>query len=357
MKKKLTNILKVIFLIIIAVILLFFLIRSIISHNTLKNSTSKNKVSELQQIKLQNKMQTVLLEEKSKDLPILITVHGGPGTPIPFSIGARNAFPELTDKYIMVYWDQYGCGKNYSPLNNEITIENYVNMLADLVMEIRKQYPDNKIYLLGMSWGSILTCKVSNRLPDIISGVIVYGQIVNNLGKNEDAYNQLIRCNLKKEERQVLDQVMKSDNCDFESRLEVYSLIGKYTNGYFYKDKGESNSKIYKLILGMFFSPDYTLTDAYNSLIGGNKNVQMNSNLLKEMFNTDLSKELSNVKIPYLILQGKEDTIASTSTVETLASHSNNPNLKVKVLEKSGHIPTNNCFKKIIDTVINYQTK
>lgn len=357
MKKKLMNILKVTFLIIISIVILFFLIRSVISHNTLKNSTNRNKVSELQQIKLQNKKQTVLLEGKSKDLPILITVHGGPGTPIPFSIGARNAFPELTDKYIMVYWDQYGSGKNYSPLNNEITIENYVNMLADLVTEIRKQYPDNKIYLFGMSWGSILTCKVSNRLPNEISGVIAYGQIINNLGKNEDAYNQLTRSNLKKEERQVLDQVMKSDNCDLESRMKVYSLIGKYTNGYFYKDKSESSSKMYKLTLEMFFSPDYTLTDAYNALIGGNKNIQMNSTIFNEMFNTDLSKELSELKVPYLILQGKDDTIASTSTVQALASHSNNPNLKVKVFDKSGHIPTNNCFKKVIDEVINFQSK
>lgn len=167
----------------------------------------------------------------------------------------------------------------------------------------------------------------------------------------------MTRCNLKKEERQVLEQVMKSDNCDLESRMKVYSLIGKYTNGYFYKDKSESSSKMYKLTLEMFFSPDYTLTDAYNALIGGNKNVQMNSTIFNEMFNTDLSKEFSELKVPYLILQGKDDTIASTSTVQALASHSNNPNLKVKVFDKSGHIPTNNCFKKVIDEVINFQSK
>lgn len=31
----------------------------------------------------------MLIEGKNKDLPVVITLHGGPGTPIPFSVGCR----------------------------------------------------------------------------------------------------------------------------------------------------------------------------------------------------------------------------------------------------------------------------
>lgn len=351
-KRKLKKVLIVIIISILVLNIVFFFFRFIICQSTLKSSMNRNEVSELQQLKLDNKMQTVLLEGKSKDLPILITVHGGPGTPIPFSVGGRGAFPELTDKYIMVYWDQYGCGKNYSVLNYDVTINSYVNMLSDLVVEIRKQFPGNNIYLFGMSWGTILTCKAANRLPNEISGIIAYGQIVRDLGKNKDSYNQLTQCDLKEEERQVLEHVMKSDNCDIDSRLEVYTLIGKYTNGYFYKDKDESNSSFYKIILKTFFSPDYTIRNAYEALIGGNKNTQTNSNLLNEMFNINLTKELLQLKVPYLIIQGEDDIVASTSIANDLVEHSLNPNLEIKVFEKSGHIPTNNCFKKVIDAII-----
>ena len=37
----------------------------------------------------------MLIEGKSKDNPIVITLHGGPGTPIPFSVGCRGLYGGL----------------------------------------------------------------------------------------------------------------------------------------------------------------------------------------------------------------------------------------------------------------------
>lgn len=47
----------------------------------------------------------MLVDGRMENLPIVITLHGGPGTPIPFSVGCRGLFPEFTDRFIMVYWD------------------------------------------------------------------------------------------------------------------------------------------------------------------------------------------------------------------------------------------------------------
>ncbi|MBU3113200.1 alpha/beta fold hydrolase [Clostridium lacusfryxellense] len=352
-KKKLTKVL----IIIISIFVIFFLVRFIICQVTLRNSTNRNEISELQQVKLDNKMQTVLLEGETKNLPIMITVHGGPGSPIPFNVGCRGIFPELTNKYIMVYWDQYGCAKNYEKLNHDVTIDSYANMLSDLVLEMKKQFPNKKIYLFGMSWGTVLTCKVANRLPNDINGVVAYGQIIRDVAKDKDTYNQLVQCDLTVDERKVLKHVMESDNCDMKSRLEVYALISKYTNGFFYKDKDESNSRFYKIILKTFFSPDYSLKNAYGTIVDGNQNVQTNSNVLEEMFNINLTKELLQLKVPYLILQGKDDIVASTSIAKQVVENSNNPNLKIKVFENSGHIPTNNCFEKVISSIIDFKSK
>jgi len=257
----------------------------------------------------------------------------------------------------MVYWDQYGCAKNYEKLNHDVTIDSYVNMLSDLVLEMKKQFPNKKIYLFGMSWGTVLTCKVANRLPNDINGVIAYGQIIRDVAKDKDTYNQLVQCNLTVDERKVLKHVMESDNCDMKSRLEVYALISKYTNGFFYKDKDESNSRFYKIILKTFFSPDYSLKNAYGTIVDGNQNVQTNSNVLEEMFNINLTKELLQLKVPYLILQGNDDIVASTSIAKQVVENSNNPNLKINIFEKSGHIPTNNCFEKVISSIIDFKSK
>lgn len=54
-----------------------------------KKIKSDNEISELCSFSLGGYQQKVLIEGKSKDNPIVITLHGGQGTPIPFSVGCR----------------------------------------------------------------------------------------------------------------------------------------------------------------------------------------------------------------------------------------------------------------------------
>ena len=67
-------------------------------------------VSEIAEVSLGGRVQKIAIEGKSKNLPVVIALHGGPGSPVPFSVGCRGLFPEWTDKAVMVFWDQLGCG-------------------------------------------------------------------------------------------------------------------------------------------------------------------------------------------------------------------------------------------------------
>ena len=73
-------------------------------------------------------------------MPVVISLHGGPGTPIPLSVGCRGLFPEFTDRMIMVYWDQLGCGINDCKIGDKYDISSYVKMTIDLVKEVKKLY-------------------------------------------------------------------------------------------------------------------------------------------------------------------------------------------------------------------------
>ena len=122
-----------------------------------------NEVSYVKTYKLGGFDQKVLIEGKRKDLPIVITLHGGPGTPIPFCVGGRGLFPELTDQCILVSWDQYGCGINNAVLEESISISDFVQMTKDLIHFMKKDFEGNKIFLFGMSWGSVLAAKTAVR--------------------------------------------------------------------------------------------------------------------------------------------------------------------------------------------------
>lgn len=72
-----------------------------------------------------------MIEGKSDDFPVVIMLHGGQGTPIPYCVGSRGLFPDLTNKCIMVFWDQYGCGINRADLPHNICINEFVQMTND----------------------------------------------------------------------------------------------------------------------------------------------------------------------------------------------------------------------------------
>ncbi len=120
-----------------------------------KDIIKENQISEIYKFDLGGYEQKVLIEGKEKDLPVLITLHGGPGTPIPFSVGSRGLFPKFTDKFVMVYWDQLGCGINNREVDDSFSIDSFVKMTIDLIHKIAELFPNNKRYIFATSWGSI----------------------------------------------------------------------------------------------------------------------------------------------------------------------------------------------------------
>ena len=158
-----------------------------------KEIIQQNEISELYTFQLGAYKQKVLIEGKKTDLPVVISLHGGPGMPIPFSVRCRGLFPEFTDKFIMVYWDQYGCGINNAQIDDSFSIDMFVGMTADLVKEVKQLFPDNKLYIFSTSWGSILSAKLLNKSDHFVDRVIAWGQIIKNLFYNQEVYDELTK--------------------------------------------------------------------------------------------------------------------------------------------------------------------
>lgn len=68
-----------------------------------KDIIAGNEISQMYTFTLGDYPQKVLIEGKRKTLPVVLPLHSGPGTPIPFNAGCRGLFPEFTDRFIMVY--------------------------------------------------------------------------------------------------------------------------------------------------------------------------------------------------------------------------------------------------------------
>lgn len=304
-----------------------------------------NEISELYTFRLGGYEQKVLIEGKSKDLPVVVTLHGGPGTPIPFSAGCRGLFPEFTDRFIMVYWDQLGCGINNHKIDETFTIDSFVDMTADLLKEIRQLFPNNKLLLFATSWGSVLSIKVLERHDSRIDGVVTCGQIIKEVFFCEEVFEALRQSGCPQKKLEEIEKMSAESITPGEMQL-VSSSIRKYTAGYI--NKAGRQAPMGKMIMGLLSSPDYSLKDFFAVIINGYRN---NITLWKEILKLDLSENLKRVNIPYIMIQGDTDIVASTQTVKRVTESSGNPNLQYYVVKDSGHIPGADMMNKVFSTL------
>ena len=298
-----------------------------------KQIIAGNNVSKIYEWDLGGYSQKVLVEGKEENLPIVITLHGGPGTPIPFSVGCRGLFPEFTDQFIMVYWDQLGCGINNYEIDDSFTIDSFAEMAVDLIHKVKTLFPRNKVFIFSMSWGSILSAKILEKDCKIVDGVLVYGQIIKEVFFNEEVITALEKTRISKLKLEIIKGA-KGKNASPKELQLVFKSIQRYTESW--QNKKGTQAPIGPIIKGLLTSPDYCFKDFKAMMINGYRE---NRSLWNEILQIDLSDTLKNVQIPYVMLQGDTDIVASTSKIRALVENSSNSNLQCEIVENSGHMP------------------
>ncbi len=306
----------------------------------------ENEISEIVTFSLGKIPQKILIEGKSRDLPVVINLHGGPGSPIPFSVGCRGLFPMFTERFIMVYWDQLGCGINNYNLKDRFTVEAFVEMTTDLIAEIKTLFPANKIILFGMSWGSVLALKSVQKIGKEVDAVVVWGQVLRKLFLNDEVYEALEKAGFSERKMQRV-RAITTDHFSDKDMQFLSGSIRKYTDGYT-NQKG-TPAPVGSIIRGLLTSPDYKLKDFKAIMING---TSANTCLWSELLKLDLTEDLSNVNVPYYILQGDTDIVTSTSNILKVVESAGNSYLNCRVIENSGHMPGKEGMDAVFETLL-----
>lgn len=311
-----------------------------------KKIIAENTVSAIETFSLGGYEQKVLLEGKREDLPILLALHGGPGTPIPFCVGCRGLFPEITDKYILVCWDQYGCGINNAEIDDSFTIDHFVDMTVDLVRILKERFPENRLYLFAMSWGSLLSAKAAVRIPELINGVLVYGQILRAPMRTEETLQAILSSNAPEKVKQAAKAICAKKRLERDDCMKMSTYVRKYTEGY--TNKKEPKSPIGSMIKGIFTSPDYRFKD-FTAIV---KNGYMkNQSLMSALSEADLRYVLDKITVPYHVIQGDTDIVTSTSMIVAYIQSCGNPKLTCEVIKDAAHMPGMNGMNAIMDAL------
>jgi proline iminopeptidase len=121
--------------------------------------------------------QSVWLRGRSTANPLLVLLHGGPGASEAPLFRAYDA--ALEDDFLVVYWEQRGAGRSYRRdiPPESMTIDRFVVDLDELVELLRARFGQERVVLLGHSWGSALGILYAHAHPEKVAAYAGVGQV------------------------------------------------------------------------------------------------------------------------------------------------------------------------------------
>lgn len=137
-----------------------------------------NSIAVIERWRINGSVQSVLIRGADVSNPILVFVHGGPGSSVTPVMRRLNR--DLEQHFTVVYWDQRGAGQSYSLGDKppaDLSIATYVADLGEVVARVRARFGGRKALLVGHSWGTILTLAYARVHPEALSGLVNIGQV------------------------------------------------------------------------------------------------------------------------------------------------------------------------------------
>jgi pimeloyl-ACP methyl ester carboxylesterase len=109
--------------------------------------------------------------------PVMLFLHGGPGSQA--SLFAHAFQDGWDDLFTVVHWDQRGAGKTLTKNPDSYpTVDLLIQDMLEIIGYLKQRYQQNKIVLLGHSWGSVLGSLFIKRHPDAIAYYLGVGQVI-----------------------------------------------------------------------------------------------------------------------------------------------------------------------------------
>jgi pimeloyl-ACP methyl ester carboxylesterase len=137
---------------------------------------SSSSIDRLYDINLNGCQQKILVQSNNINNPILLYLHGGPGSSI--MLFSHSFSKRLKDHFIFVNWDQRGTALSYHEGmdTTKISEEQIREDALELIKYLLKTFNKKKIYLIGHSFGSVIGLQLVANNPEYFLAYIGVGQ-------------------------------------------------------------------------------------------------------------------------------------------------------------------------------------
>jgi proline iminopeptidase len=291
-------------------------------------------VADLARVDVNGHLLSMMVRGDRTSNPVLLFLAGGPGGS---ELGAmRHHLQALEHDFVVVTWDQRGTGRSYSGLEpiSTLTLDGAVSDAIAVTDHLRDRFGQDRIYLVGQSWGTILGVLAAQVRPDLYRAFIGTGQMVSPVETDRIIYRDTMAWARNTANTKVADTLTTigpppySSILDYEPALAHESQVYPYDHSANAEGRGQMGEGI--------FVEEYALIDQVHIFSGFLDTFPV---LYPQIQDVDFRRDVKRLEVPVYFVQGAHEAAGRAQPFAQWYDGLVAPTKHVEVLDTSGHRP------------------
>lgn len=320
------------------------------SPGTTPEIDGENAVSELKFIEIDGVQHNILIRGKDSRNPVLLWIHGGPGSP---ETGyARMYMDLLEERFTVAVYEQRGAGRSYnSSIDPEtMTTDQLVKDGVQVAKYLIGEFTKEKIYIIGHSWGGFLGAKIVQSDHSLFYSYISMDGAIDMERTEALSYQYVFDQASGEGNGQALEELDQIGTPPYQDSTEA--LVQRkwldYYHGAFH------DSDYYDAMIAFLMNAtEYNTCDLINISQGTGFSLE---HLWDTVMGIDLMSDPPRFEIPVHIFQGKYDQVIPEAVSREYYESITAPSKSYTIFENSGHSPNleeSEAFqKKVIEVFL-----
>lgn len=288
-------------------------------------------------VEINGTRQTIYLAGASRDNPVLLWLDGGPGGS---EVGwVRPYLGPLHEHFTIVCWDQRGTAASYRAGRDGLTVEQFTDDVIALSKLLAARFNQEKIFLVGHSWGSVIGLLAAHRQPQLFHAYIGAAQQVNAVENDTIGYEMILEGAKAAGDTKVVRIMEEIGYPPYVKTLEDGSVVPD-GDAYFqvlsrlYHYSPPAPADVYHCSEKMFLAPEHSLFDRINLIRGVVRGVKQ---IYPQLADLDFERDITELACPLFLINGRYDYSCVATISERWYNKVAAPVKGLLWLEDSGH--------------------
>ena len=262
--------------------------------------------------------------------PLLLLVHGGPGdAQSPFVM----TYAPYEHDFVLVQWDQRGAGRTFEKYGKDtpgLSLDREVADGIELSEMLHNRFPENRLIVLGHSWGTIVATGMVQKRPDLFAAYVGTGQVSSWSAIVNYQFDFLLAAARKGDDDKTVTSLEAVGRPDPLNVGQYFGVVSRTL-----RSNQPASDKAWLASIPEQLK-QHAVTDA--GIKANNAGVSFSATaLLGSLTHADLEASARTFALPYCVIQGRDDLNAPTEPAKAYFDKVSAPKKGFAVIEDAGH--------------------